>query len=108
MSASCSASCEIRPHVQSEFFPDQNTNLDGAVRRVVGVGRTAFRLPLSRKPDEVFILGCALGDEEWCTIRDLWRPSHPIVYMPPDEYDDLVRKNKVVYEGRSTDLVVVY
>ena len=89
-----SASCELLDHVASESNNDQNVN-----RGDFHVGRTAFHTPIDRKPDEALMLGCVLGDEECCAIRDSWRLSLPVVVVSSAEFDELVNRNIVIFTG---------
>lgn len=46
------------------------------------------------------MLGCVLGDEECCAIRDSWRASIPIVVLSAVEFDALMNGNQVVFTPR--------
>jgi hypothetical protein len=98
-------SCEILAHAQPELNHDQDATLDAVVCDDIDMDRAPLRLPASQNFDEDFLMECALGNAEFCAIRDEWRSSHPILVLPTTVYDNLLEGNSVVFAESSADLV---
>jgi hypothetical protein len=56
--------------------------------------------PLSLRPDELLMLGCAIGDPTACSIRDSWKFQAPITVMAADELDELSVRCHTTFCGR--------
>jgi hypothetical protein len=65
--------------------------------RKTRVDLTVFRPAPSLAPDESIMLGCVLGDEESCAIRDAWRPTLKIVSWSAARYDCETSADLMVY-----------
>jgi hypothetical protein len=98
----------MSPFCESRYYAPFELNhfdriLDVAFSAHVDVDRGFLAPSMSREPDERLMLGCALGNEECCAIRDSWQPALPITMLSPDDYDKLLNTNTVVFHGSLAD-----
>lgn len=89
---------ETLSYAQPELDHNQNTNLDAGVHRDIDAFCAASIPSISQNPGETFMLGCLLGDEECCVIRDTWRTSLPVLVLPAGQFDNLTSQNSMVFE----------
>jgi hypothetical protein len=53
----------------------------------------------SKHPDEELILSLLDGDPRAHAIVESWRVRLTVTVMPADEFDALVRRRQIVYDG---------
>jgi hypothetical protein len=98
------ATCEILFRAKPELNHNQDPTLDAVVCRDVDMDRAPLHPAVSQNLDEDFLIECALGNAEFCAIRDAWQSSHPILVLPITVFDDLVYKNAVTLNGSLADV----
>lgn len=99
-----SAFSKIRLQPQPYIQHGQNAHGDTVVRRGAVVDCTGTRKPMSLTPGEDVMIGCVLGDEECCAIRDSWQPSLPITVIYAVESGRSVNSDPAVFTSAKADL----
>ena len=69
------------------------------IERVPIQSRAALKAARSLRPGIAMMDGCLVGNPEALAIRDAWKFNHPVKTVSPEEFEQMVQKGTVEFNG---------